>query len=156
MVEISTAIAGIKVLRDFGSWVLEKTRDAEIQRRVAEFSQKLGDVQDKLHELREENIALLEEKRELTEQLRVSHDRGARRAHYKLVETPGGATVLAFDGHDGTLNHFVCPACAESRGELHPLQDKGLSNGVFECPSCNKDYSVNSVRSQSAGPLYLR
>jgi hypothetical protein len=70
---------------------------------VHEITAKLGEVQGNLYELREENIALLEEKRQLKEKLRAAEEHSARRAHYKLVVTAGGAKLPQFDGHDGSL-----------------------------------------------------
>jgi hypothetical protein len=153
MVEIATAIAGIKAARDFGGWLLSKHRDAEVERRVQEFVQKLGDVQDKLHELREENITLLEDKRQMAEQLRVAEERGARRSHYKLVAAPGGANLPQFDGHDGSMKHYVCPACMEARNEFHPLQDLHNMAGSHACPACKASYRVDRPqRSPSISP----
>jgi hypothetical protein len=143
MVEIATALASIKAIRELGGWLLTKYKDAETERRVHEITAKLGDVQDKLHELREENIALLEEKRQVAEKLRVAEERGTRRSHYKLVKTPGGAQLPQFDGHDGSLKHYVCPACMETRGEFHPLQDLQNRAGTHACPACKAHYRVD-------------
>lgn len=143
MVEIATALAGIKVIRELGGWLLTKYKDAETQQRVHEITAKLGEVQGTLFELREENITLLDEKRVLAEKLRAAEDRTAKRAHFKLVTTRGGAQVPQFDGHDGSQQYYVCPACMEARNEYHPLQDDQSWAGTHTCPECEVRYSVD-------------
>jgi hypothetical protein len=139
MVEIQAAITGLKYLRDFTKWVGDMRQDAETLGKINEAMRFAGDVQDKLQELREENLRLTEEKRQLADQLRAVEDWQARRAAYKLTETDGSAIVLK---SEGPPPHYACTACAESKHEIHVLQDGRNMAGSYRCPSCQATYNV--------------
>ena len=104
------------------------------------------DLQERVMDLREavlnakdEVLALREENRHLRDRLHEQQSWRERAAKYQLVTAPGGALVYCTEGPPP---HYACPSCFE-RGETFPLQDRGLSNGVSECPSCKQGFNVN-------------
>lgn len=145
MVDIAAAVVSINYLRDFTKWVRGLQKDADVLTRTNAAEEKVGEVYDKLQELRGENLNLLEQNRVLTEKLRAADDWKAKRDQYQLVKTAGGATVLRHAGDARNVAHHACPAC-ESKQLLVPLQDKGVANGVHDCPVCGADYSVDPVQ----------
>ena len=145
MVDIAAAVAGINYLRDFTKWVRGLQKDADVLTRINSAEEKVGEVHDKLQELRGENLDLLEQNRVLGERLRAAEDWKARRGKYQLVKTAGGATVLRHEGDARNVAHHACPAC-EPKQLLVPLQDRGLANGVHECPACGAAYPVDAVQ----------
>lgn len=104
MIEMATAIDGLKYLRDFSKWVRDLRADSDVLTRVNSALEKVGEVQDKLQELREENIKLLEENRKLTESLRESQQANSKRDRYELFKTSGGTNVLKSDFHTHTTH----------------------------------------------------
>jgi len=147
MVDIAAAVVSINYLRDFTKWVRGLQKDADVLTRTNAAEEKVGEVYDKLQELRGENLDLLEQNRVLAERLRAAEDWKAKRDQYKLVKTAGGATVLHHGGDERNVAHHACPAC-EPKQLLVPLQDRGVANGVHECPACGAPYSVDAVQNR--------
>jgi hypothetical protein len=146
MVDISAAITGLTYLRDFTKYVYGLQKDAEVLVRTNAAAEKVAEVHDKLQELRAENLNLQEQNRVLAEKLRAADDWKARRDQYRLVKAPGGATVLSHDGSARDVAHHACPACEQKQRVLVPLQDRGVANGVHDCPSCGTAYAVDTVQ----------
>jgi hypothetical protein len=139
-VDIAAAFTGIKYIRDFTKWVSDMKQDAEVLSRANEAMRAAGEVQDKLQELREENLRLLEEKRQLADQLRDVEDWQKRREKYHLFKAEGGGIVLRATE---PFAHYACPSCADSRREIHVLQDGGNHGGTWWCPGCRLHFAVD-------------
>lgn len=135
---IGAAANSLKVAKDVFTWLLESKIEAESRAKVLEALRAVGDAQDNLFRLREELFVLQTENRDLKAKLTENEEWKARLAKYKLVETAGGAHVYRTE--EGTP-HFACPSCIEKK-EIHILQDRHVMSGSFECPGCDKRFTV--------------
>jgi hypothetical protein len=137
---IKAAYDGLKFVKDvFESHVddiaHEKSKGMvqEANSKIIAAQQAIFDLQNTLLELQQENVAL---KHELEKRESI----GERLTEYELVKYEGGAVVYKYKGEP---EHLACPACIESKGEIHIIQDSDDFYGKFRCPSCGISYKIH-------------
>jgi predicted nuclease with TOPRIM domain len=135
---IKLAYDSLKVAKDIFSAFNELKNEADAIGKINEAVRKVGEAQDTLFELRDELFRLQEENNNL-KQIIASGDKWEMQlSKYKLVETEGGAVVYRSIKEP---IHYICPSCV-TKQEIHPLQDRRVISGVFDCPGCNKKFPV--------------
>lgn len=111
---------------------------------VSEALDLVSDVGDRLHQLQISLLALQQENSTLKAQIAASNNWETRFANYKLAKTPVGGFVLK--SVDAEVPHFACLKCAESKKEIHVLQDDGEYAGTHGCRACGTHYATFQAR----------
>lgn len=145
MIEIASAIAAFKAVKDLGKTVVDAKIDADVQAKVFEVMGKIGDAQDTMYELREENMRLQAEKAELSRQLADDEEWKDKLSGYELVKTLGGAVVFKSKIEP---EHYVCPSCTNHK-RIEILQDERSFSGHYRCTakSCGAEFPVKPSQS---------
>ena len=145
LASIKATYDGLKFAKEVFSAFNELKNETETIARVNEAVKKVGEAQDTLYELREELFKLQEENNNLKQIISKEDDWNQRLSKYKLIETEGGAVVYkAIEG----AAHYICPSCVAKK-EIHPLQDRRVVAGVFDCPGCGKYFPVKKSTAHS-------
>ena len=149
---IKAAYDGLKFSKDVFSAFNELKIETKTIDRVNEAVKKVGEAQDTLYELREELFKLQEENNNLKQVISKEDDWNQRLSKYELFETEGGAVV--YKAIEGTA-HYICPSCVAKK-EIHPLQDRRVVAGVFDCPGCGKHFPINKSTARSGSASLKR
>lgn len=135
---IKSAYDGLKIAKDVFSSYNELKNEADALGKVNEAVKKVGEAQDALYELREQMFRLQEENNNLKQKLSENANWEEKISNYQLVATVGGAIV--YQSKEGT-HHFICPSCV-TRRQIHPLQDRRVASGTYDCTGCGASFPV--------------
>ncbi len=141
LVSVKAAYDGLKFAKDVFSAFSELKNETETITKINEAVKRVGEAQDALYELREELFRLQEENNLLRQKVSKEEDWNQRLSEYELTETEGGAVV--YKAIKGTT-HYICPSCVVKK-EIHPLQDRRVVAGVFDCPGCGKQFPIKPL-----------
>jgi hypothetical protein len=94
----------------------------------------MDDVRDRLVQFVSAQVELIQETAALKAKVAEAEDWKSRRAQYSLHQTAVGGFVLAYTA--GEPKHFACLTCAESKKEVHPLQQGDEYTGTHSCAAC--------------------
>jgi predicted RNA-binding Zn-ribbon protein involved in translation (DUF1610 family) len=138
MIEITSAVAAFKSVKELAKVVFEAKIDANVQEKVNDVMEKIGEAQDTMYALREENIKLQSESESLKRQLLDVDVWTNKLAGFEMRQTIGGAVVYQ---HTGEPPYYACPSCVNEK-RIVPLQDNRTISGKYRCVSCNAEYPI--------------
>ena len=141
LASIGAAYTGLKFAKDALQVVLASKVEAETRTKVADALERLGAAQDTLFDLREELFRLQSENERLRNEVKARDDWESLKADFPMTSTPGGAVVRVSAQEP---KYFFCPTCFVTHHEPHPLQNRRVASGVWDCPRCKTPYPVGA------------
>ena len=140
LVSIGTAYSSLQLIRDSFTLALNAKIDEQTRSKIHAAMEQITKLQDSLFAAQQQLFQLQQENQDLRRQLESSEGWSNRAAQYKLVHTPGSATVYEFQGEP---SHYACPACFEQQ-RVSILQNSGsVYSGAWPCKVCNQSYEVS-------------
>lgn len=153
LMDVMTALAGIRATIDFTKAAVANRDDHKIAEVEQRLTRVLIDVQDvclglqqKLAASAEAESAAKDLVRDVSDKVRKLEAAAAERDKYELAEPYSGTFVLNLKDRSGAMEpfHRLCQPCMDNLGKKFVLQG---GPSFFRCPSCKHNYQIADLPS---------